>query len=234
MVEKHLTRDDLQGKVIDAHSHVGVAIKEYCSEEYPYAQTAEGLYYQQLAGGVDVNIVFPFSADLYFEPTKLRAGEKIPAREPLSKSPYQVENRVLLREVFDYRPWRANRFVPFVSVDPGRDVSGQLAELEDLEKKFPIYGIKVIPVGCQSRALELLGQGEPFLDFAQEMVAFYNVLLLQGLACLITEANGAVIEHQLKLLGGGCHSLHLQILVGVVELDIIHGKAILRGIVQRQ
>ena len=168
MATKHLTRNDLKGKVIDVHSHVGIALKEYCCGEYPYAQTADGIYYQQLAGGVDVNVVFPFMPDLFFEPTKLLRGEKVPAREPLSKSPYATDNLILMREVFDYCPDRSHRFLPFVSLDPGRCVAEQLAALERLDEQYPIYGIKIHPVGCQSHALEFLGKGEPFLDFAQE------------------------------------------------------------------
>ena len=68
MKQKHLSRNALRGKVIDVHSHVGVELKHYSCLEYPYAQTAEGIYYQQLSGGVDVNVVFPFTVDLYCEP----------------------------------------------------------------------------------------------------------------------------------------------------------------------
>lgn len=168
MANKHLSKADLKGKVIDAHSHVGVSIKMYSRGEYPYAQTIEGLYYQQLSGGVDVNVVFPLCADLYFEPEGLLQGNLIPAAKPLSDIPYKTENLLLMREVFDYCPELSDRFVPFVSVDPARDVAGQIKELESIEKKYPIYGIKVIPVGCQSRALELLDKGKSFLDFAAE------------------------------------------------------------------
>ena len=168
MTKKHLTRDALAEKVIDVHSHVGVAIKEYSAAEYPYAQTAAGLYYQQLAGGVDVNVVFPFSADLYFEPSEFRDGKKVRARQPLSETPFQVENLILMREVFDYLPLQSHRFITFASFDPGRDVSGQLTALERLEANYPIYGIKINPTICQSRVTELLGRGEAFLDFAQQ------------------------------------------------------------------
>ena len=54
MALRRLTADDLAGKVIDAHSHVGVSPAAYARMEYPYAQTVEGLYYRQLAGGVDL------------------------------------------------------------------------------------------------------------------------------------------------------------------------------------
>lgn len=62
---RHLRKKDLENKIIDAHSHTGVALGSYGRAEYPYAQTVEGLYYRQIQGGVDINIVFPFTADLY-------------------------------------------------------------------------------------------------------------------------------------------------------------------------
>ena len=62
-----LTKSDLAGNVMDAHSHFGVALSAYGRAEYPYAQTVDGLYYQQLSGDVDVNSVFPFTSELYFD-----------------------------------------------------------------------------------------------------------------------------------------------------------------------
>ena len=168
MKPRRLQRNDLAGRIIDVHSHVGVSLKAYGLAEYPYAQTVEGLYYRQLAGGVDVNVVFPLSADLYFEPKALTAGEMTPAREPLSPAPYAAENRLITREVLDYCPEISERFLPFVSVDPERAVAEQIAELEKLEREYPVYGIKVNPVGCQSHAAGLLKRGKAFLDFARE------------------------------------------------------------------
>ena len=168
MAIKYLLRKDFIDKVIDAHSHIGVEIKQYCRGEYPYAQTAEGIYYQQLSSDVDVNVVFPLSNDLYCEPVKLLEGERIPAKEPLSAIPYKTENQILMREVFIYCPELSKRFLPFVCVDPVREVKAQISELEKLEKDFPIYGIKVNPVGCQSHVSELGVKGRAFLEYAEE------------------------------------------------------------------
>lgn len=164
---KHLTPSKLRGKVIDVHSHVGVSLKSFARMEYPYAQTIEGLAYRQRAGGVDVNVVFPLGGDLYFDPNALMAGERVPSRRPLSPAPYATENMVMMREVFSWCAHLADRFLPFVCVDPGRAVGEQIGELEALDEQFPIYGVKVNPVGCQSRAIELLAVGEALLDFAQ-------------------------------------------------------------------
>jgi predicted TIM-barrel fold metal-dependent hydrolase len=168
MAERHMQPSDLLGKVIDVHSHLGVSLKMYANVEFPYAQSIEGLHYRQLAAGVDVNVVFPFSPDLFFDPNALMAGEMVPAERPLSEVPYGVENRMLMHEIFRFCPEHRERFLPFVSIDPGRKVEGQIAALEELEREFPIYGIKISPVGCQTRITELLDRGRPFLDFARQ------------------------------------------------------------------
>lgn len=82
--------------------------------------------------------------------------------------PYAVENELLLREVFEFCPEYQSRFIPFVSIDPGREVKAQISKLKELDKKFPIYGIKINPVLCQSKVTELQGCGRDFLDLARE------------------------------------------------------------------
>lgn len=166
-MKPHLQPQDLQDKVIDVHSHAGVELKVYARMEYPYAQSVESLYYRQLAGGIDVNVVFPFSGDLYFDPNKLRFGVREPASDPISPTPYAIENRTILREIFDYCPEHAERFVPFVSADPARDVAGQVKDLDSLSNEYPIYGYKINPVGCQSAAIRLLDEGRPLLELAE-------------------------------------------------------------------
>ena len=168
MEEKHVTADALRGKVIDCHSHVGLGLKFYVCREYPYAQTIEGLYYRQRAAGVDVNIVFPASGSLFFDPAYFERGEMRPAKNPLSPAPYALENEMVMLDVFEFNPEHKERFITFVMVDPGREVAGQLHLLRELERRFPIYGVKVAPVDCQSRIISLLDEGKPFLDYAAE------------------------------------------------------------------
>lgn len=165
---KHLCREDLENKIIDIHSHVGISQRLYSRLEYPYGQSVEGLYYRQKAVGVDVNVIFPLSPDLYFDPAAYAEGEMVPAEHPLSPVPYGTENRMVMQEVFRYCAEHKDRFIPFVSVDPGRDVAGQMRHLEELEKEFPIYGIKIVAVSCQSPLINLLGPGAAVLDFARE------------------------------------------------------------------
>jgi len=168
MPEKHVTADALTDKVIDCHSHVGLNLKNYACREYPYAQTIEGLYYRQRAAGVDVNIVFPASGSLFFDPSYFEKGEMRPARNPLSPAPYALENEMMMLEVFEFNPEHKERFITFVMADPGREVRRQLQLLRELERRFPVYGIKISSVDCQSRITSLLDVGRPFLDYAAE------------------------------------------------------------------
>lgn len=161
-------RAELAGKTIDAHTHLGVSLKAYALGEHPFAQSAEGLAYRLKACDVDLAVVFPFTADLYFDPLALREGNAVPAQSPASPAPYAAENRLVMREVFEFCPEHSDRFLTFVSMDPGRAVEAQLRELNELEKCYPIYGIKINPVICQSRALELLDGGAALLDWAEE------------------------------------------------------------------
>lgn len=168
MKAPHLTPADLAGKTIDVHSHVGLSLKAYANLEYPYAQTVEGLYYRQLAGGVDVNVVFPYAAELYWDLDAAVRGEQRRGTSELAAAPYVIENQALMREVFTYCPELARRFMPFVSIHPTERVGEQLKALEALEAEYPVYGIKFIPVFCRAPIRELLDAGRDFVDFARE------------------------------------------------------------------
>jgi predicted TIM-barrel fold metal-dependent hydrolase len=169
MVSKHIQRQDLIGKVLDAHAHAGINIKAFAETGFPYCSSIEDLFYRQSTNGVDCSVVFPITPELFFDiPHYAETGKLIPAARPLSPAPYVQENRMLLHDVFRFCPERASHFIPFVSVDPGRKVQEQLASLRELEQEFPIYGLKVVPVACQSKVTKLLDEGEAFLEFAQE------------------------------------------------------------------
>jgi len=167
MPERHITPAMLEGKVIDIHSHVGVNLQALVKQEYPFAQSIEDIHYRQLSGPVDVNVVFPFTADLFFDPQALRNGELVPSPAPLSVAPFASENRMVLMSIFTFCPELKDRFIPFVQVDPGRMVSAQISELEALDDEFPIFGMKVNPVMIQSRVSEFFEAASVFLDFAR-------------------------------------------------------------------
>lgn len=168
MHNKHLERDELVGKTIDVHTHAGISIRVFAEGGFPSCSSIEDLYYRQVCNGVDYSVVFPRAPELFFDILHYATtGELVPATQPISKAPYAHENKMLLFEIFRYCPERANHFLPFVSVDPGRKVKEQLAALDELEEQFPIYGIKIAPVACQTSVLKLIQEGETFLDRAQ-------------------------------------------------------------------
>lgn len=164
--ERHIRREDLAGKVIDAHSHIGVAFREAAQINFPYCSSAEDLAYRHRANGVDFGVVFPIAPALYYDlPTLIETGELKPAARPISRVPYERENRLLLTDVYRFCPEHSHRFLPFISVDPGRLIDEQIASLAELEQEFPIYGVKIHPLMAQSKALALLDVGAPLLDF---------------------------------------------------------------------
>ncbi|MHB0936209.1 MAG: amidohydrolase family protein [Armatimonadota bacterium] len=163
-----MKREDLQGKTIDVHTHAGVSLETYARGEYPYASTVEGLHYQQLAGGVDVSVVFPFTPHLHFDFRGVTEGTLRPAERPVSPAPYASENALLLREIYEYCPELAGHFLPFVSIDTEREIPRQLAALKQLWETYGFYGIKINPVLSQSHVRGLLGAGGAFLDFTEE------------------------------------------------------------------
>jgi len=166
MIEKHIRQEDLIGKTIDIHSHVGIQIREAAQISFPYCSSVEDIYYRQIANGVDVSVIFPISPDFFFDlNTFIETGRLVPAEKPISKVPYERENRLLLADVFRFCPEHKERFLPFISVDPARKVKEQIEVLQELETEYPIYGVKISPVACQSKVIELLGTGEALLEF---------------------------------------------------------------------
>ena len=170
MVEKHVRREDLMGKTIDVHTHIGIDLKAFAQIGFPYCCSIEGLYYRQKCYDVDHSVVFPaLGAQLFFDTRKyITTGKLVAADEPVSKIPFEIENLMLLNEIFNFCPELKDHFIPFAMIDPGRKVRQQIGVLSDLEQKFPIYGLKVAPVACQSKVTKLLDEGEALLEFAEE------------------------------------------------------------------
>ena len=160
--------ESLAGKTIDAHTHIGVSLKQYAALEYPYAQTAEGLHYRLLANNLDAACVFPFGPDLHFDLPALLRGQARESASPVSPFPYAIENELLMREVYEYCPELSHRFIPFLCADPSRATQRQVEALGELAHRHPVYGIKILPVYCQSRITALLDEGRAILDFAEE------------------------------------------------------------------
>ncbi|HOX38457.1 MAG TPA: amidohydrolase family protein [Candidatus Brocadiia bacterium] len=164
-----LDRTRIEGKIIDGHAHAGVSLREYSRLGFPYCQDVESLACKMKINGVDAAIVFPFSADLYFDLEILKdKGRCVPAGSPLSETPFGTENQMLFREIYDFCPEYSDRFIPFVCADPRRDVPGQIRVLEEIERKHRICGFKILPVSIQVGIKNMLRSGGRLLDFARE------------------------------------------------------------------
>ena len=161
-------RRTLANRTIDVHNHVGVSLNAYARQEYPYAATAEGIYYRQKACGIDASVVFPFSPDLHFDLSAFLEYRMRPARRPVSPVPYAVENELLLREVYDFCPELTPNLLPFISFDPLRKTAEQRRHVGQLAERYPVYGVKVSGVLCQSPLTAFLKEGRNLLDLAQE------------------------------------------------------------------
>jgi predicted TIM-barrel fold metal-dependent hydrolase len=117
-----------------------------------------------------MNVIFPFSSDLYSDIFGFtRTGIFKAADKPISSSPFAIENNLIFKEVFDFCPELSNRFLPFVSIDTGRAIKAQVKELEKINDRYPIYGIKVLGVATQSKVIKLLDESRVFLDFAESL-----------------------------------------------------------------
>ena len=217
MIEKHLCCANLIGKTIDIHSHAGIQIREAAQVSFPYCASVEDLAYRQKANGVDVSVVFPTGPDLFFDlPTYIETGCRVPAATPISRAPYERENRLLLTDVFNFCPEHSGRFLPFISVDPGRLVDEQIAISRELEAEFPIYGVKIAPVSTQTWVTALLEEGEAFFEFfaARDWPVLFHVAVSRGEEYSQAADTLAVIERhpELRYCLAHCIGFHRELL----------------------
>ncbi len=213
MAEKRIRREDLVGKTVDIHSHAGIQIREAAQISFPYCSSIEDLAYRQKANGVDISVVFPISSAFFYDlQVFIETGQAIPAAKPISRAPYERENRLLLADVYRFCPEHSERFLPFISVDSGRCVPEQVAILRELEAEFPIYGVKISPVACQSKVTGLLGAGEALLDFcaARDWPILFHVTVSQGEEFSQASDTFQVVERhpELRFCLAHCIGLH--------------------------
>jgi predicted TIM-barrel fold metal-dependent hydrolase len=181
-------KKQLTNKIIDIHSHAGISIKnysyaEYPYAEYPYAETLESLYYKQLAHNVDINVVFPFAPELFYDIDHLiKTGTLKEPENPRETIPYQHENTFLLKELYEFLPEFSEHFLPFVCFSPKSHFKEQLQVISNLAEKYDIFGIKVNPALCQAPVKALNDCGELF-SFAEEQ----NIPLLFHSSCIKEE-----------------------------------------------
>ena len=163
-VERHLHREDLVGKVIDAHSHIGVALREARRSTSPTAPALRTWPTGRRPTALTSAWSFRSPA-LYYDLRPSSKPESCGLPRNRSRRALRPRERMLLTESTGSARSTASRFLPFISVDPGRLIDEQIASLEELEQEFPIYGVKIHPLMAQSKALALLDVGAPLLEF---------------------------------------------------------------------
>lgn len=162
MIDRLLAKPAL----IDAHAHVGADAAAFYSGNYPYAMTAEDFVLRMDVTGVDFAVCFPLVYTAYFSLPDFVQSRFVRCPGNLSPVPYGFENERLCQEIYEAMPGMGERLLPFAFFDPGREPQGQVAALEALVERYPIFGLKTATSYLQSPISELLRGGRCLLDFA--------------------------------------------------------------------
>jgi predicted TIM-barrel fold metal-dependent hydrolase len=149
--------------IIDCHTHIGVSPKMFLNLEYPYCLSLEDLVIRLKYLGISHAIAFPRGSSFYMiKDMSLR--EKL--YPDCSAFPYEKENLLLLKEVYEVFPEYAEMIIPFFYFDPSRYVEEQVNHLEELITKYPVFGLKTCTSYINSYVSDLEKVGKPILDFA--------------------------------------------------------------------
>lgn len=151
-------------KLIDIHNHAGVDYGGYLSNSYPYCLSIEDLAVRMKYLGIDYATVMPFAGCCYFKREK--KSSKLLITEEYSKFPYEVENKNLFNELFEVFPEYSDRFLPFPMFDPSRKAEEQTALWEELNSRYPIFGLKTCSTYIQAFVNDLESAGRPIFKFA--------------------------------------------------------------------
>jgi predicted TIM-barrel fold metal-dependent hydrolase len=153
--------------IIDCHNHIGTELMFYMTSEYPYSQDIPSLIEHRASHRLTHWVVFPFVTNLACGLDALSRGKVNPDGIP-GIVPYAFENDRMLKEIYTYFPEHSDKLIPFVMVDPNREVEGQVRELRKLREKYPFYGLKIQATIIESPIRGLLEAGDAFVQLARE------------------------------------------------------------------
>jgi predicted TIM-barrel fold metal-dependent hydrolase len=153
--------------LIDCHNHLGVDLFFYLNGYHPYAQDLPAMVTEGRHCGVDHWVVFPMVANLTFDVAAMRSAQLVGGG--CESVPYAFENRRMLREIYELYPDLGAKTLPFVILDPLREVAAQVRGLRELYAKYPFYGLKIQATMIQSDVGALLKEGRAFLELAEEL-----------------------------------------------------------------
>lgn len=153
--------------IIDCHNHVGADLLFYLRGDFPYAQQLINMHDEGRTLGIDYWITFPFVSYAALDLSRYTEDE---IRYPggIEDVPYALENRRMMREIYDLFPEIGKRMLPFVMVDPMRNTEEQAKELRRLRERYWFYGIKMQTTILRSDIKTLAREGKVFLQLAAE------------------------------------------------------------------
>lgn len=152
--------------IIDCHTHVGISPKFYYQFGYPYALSLEDLVIRMQVHGIDYAVVFPFVDSAFY--VNDNKSVQVKTTDRYCNFPYEIENRNLLKEIYEIFPEHSQKFLPFLMFDPSRETEKQAAFLEELSETYPVFGLKTVTTYIQAFVKDLETKGRPILDFAHK------------------------------------------------------------------
>ena len=164
-----LRRTRKRGSLIDAHTHVGIDVRAFYGNDFPYCLCADDLMVRLDVNKLDVAVCFPMVHSEYFVPRHAPDGRVRRNTRSTGPFPYMVENEHLCHEIYDIFPDCAGRLLPFACFDPGRRPQEQAAFIEELSGRYPLFGLKTATSYLQSSVTRLLDKGRSLLDVAARL-----------------------------------------------------------------
>ncbi len=152
--------------VIDVHTHIGLSSKFYYQSGYPYALSFEDLVIRMQVLGIDHSVVFPFVDSTFY--VNDSNASKIKTTTKFNDFPYEFENENLLKEINEIFPEYSRKALPLLMFDPSREQEKQVAHMEKLSQKYPVFGIKTASTYIQAFVNDLETTGKPILEFARK------------------------------------------------------------------
>lgn len=152
---------------IDAHTHIGFDPRFYLQGWSPYGADFTRLFLEAEGSGIDRFIVFPFIAYMDLDLDLLRQDRVALSSDP-GAVPYRFENARLCGDIRRAPAAWQERIWPFLIGDPARKPAEQVAAWRKLPPDYRVYGLKFQTHTIQAPILDLLGQGQCMLDFAEE------------------------------------------------------------------
>lgn len=149
---------NLDGKIIDGHTHLGIFIQSLFDDKYPSSGDPINLLEKMNAHKVDYSIVFPFPDQFTGKDDTLY--DKVMML--LGPVPYRLANERLLLEI---NQLKINRFLPFLMFSINYGISEQIEYLESKANENTIFGLKYYPDSDMVNVKNLLKEGKPFIEF---------------------------------------------------------------------